>query len=125
MKLESKTYWDNLLKKSITKFFILGVLYDRKCHGYGLVSLVRSSSCGTCSPSFGTIYPTLRTLLDGGYVKLEEVDVKKRRRKVYSLTARGIRAYRAALASFGEHVSLLSNVCVGDLTRIANKLKTD
>ena len=118
MRLDSKAYWDNLLKKSITKFFILNVLYSKECYGYELVFLVRTNSCGACSPSFGTIYPTLRALLDGGYVKLKEVKVKKRKRKVYFLTARGVRAYRAALASFGEHISLLSNICVSDLNRL-------
>lgn len=118
MKLELKQYWTNLINKSVTKFFILSALYDKECYGYELAFLVASNSFGTCSPSFGTIYPTLSELLRGKYVEKQEVAVGKRKRKVYYLTEKGKKAYRAALAAFGEHITLLSNICMRDLNKL-------
>lgn len=121
MKLESKKYWTDLINKSVTKFFILSALYDKECYGYELASLVASNSFGTCSPSFGTIYPTLSELLSGKYVEREDVKFGKRKRRVYYLTDKGKKAYQAALASFGEHITLLSNICMRDLRKLDNR----
>lgn len=118
MKLESKKYWDDLIKKSITKFFIFSALDEKECYGYELASLVASNSFGSCSPSFGTIYPTLSSLLSGKYVERLDINVGRRKRRIYSLTPKGKKAYQAALASFGEHITLLSNICMRDLNAL-------
>ncbi len=115
MKLESKKYWDDLIKKSITKFFILSALYGKECYGYELASLVFNNSYGSCSPSFGTIYPTLNLLLRGKYVEKNDVFIGRRKKKVYFLTGKGRKAYQVALRAFCDQAVLLSSICDNDL----------
>lgn len=50
----------------------------------------------------GTLYPILRDLADGGYLRLEKRLVDGRVRKYYRITAEGRRALRAARTRVAE-----------------------
>lgn len=93
----------------------MSALYDKECYGYELASLVFRNSFGYCSPSFGTIYPTLNLLLRGKYVEKNEVAIGKKKKKVYSLTKKGKKAYQVALQAFHDQAILLSSICDNDL----------
>lgn len=63
-------------------------------HGYAIAERLRAASDGTFDLADGTIYPALRRLSDGGLVTSRwSVDVGRRRR-VYTLTAKGRRRLR-------------------------------
>lgn len=96
----SRSYWNGIIKMSLSKFFILCVLHQRPMHGYELARAVERTTEGCCSPTEGTIYPVLREFEDGGYVTAESEVVAGRQRKVYSLTARGREAFRVAVEAW-------------------------
>ncbi len=100
--LSSRAYWNGTIKMSLSKFFILRVLYDRPMHGYEIARTVEAMTNGCCSPSEGTIYPVLREFEAGGYVTVEPTIVAGRRRKVYALTDDGHQALRVAIDAWME-----------------------
>lgn len=100
--LSSRAYWNGTIKMSLSKFFILRVLYDRPMHGYDIARTVEAATNGCCSPSEGTIYPVLREFEEGGYVTFESEVVSGRTRKVYTLTDRGRETLRVAIDAWME-----------------------
>jgi len=98
----SRTYWNGIIKMSLSKFFILCVLHQRPMHGYEVARAVERTTHGCCSPTEGTIYPVLRDFEEGGYVTSESEVVQGRERKVYRLTERGRDAFRVAVEAWKE-----------------------
>ena len=100
--LTSRAYWSGTIKMSLSKLFILAALAEGPKHGYEIARRVAAMTKGCCSPSEGTIYPSLRDFEAGGYVTAEETTVGGRRRKVYTMTERGRRAHRVAVEAWME-----------------------
>ena len=94
--LESRDYWENLAKKSVSRFFLLSALFQRPMHGYEVAKTIERCCDGCCKPTDGMIYPALKELSRDGYVDCASVTVGGRERKVCRLTAKGEEAYRAA-----------------------------
>jgi DNA-binding PadR family transcriptional regulator len=70
---------------------------------YGLWLIEELGSHGyALSP--GTLYPILRDLANGGYLRLDKRLVDGRVRKYYAITARGRRALSTAQTRIGELV---------------------
>lgn len=90
------TYWNGMIKMSLSKFFILGVLHDCPMHGYEIAREVEATTSGCCAPVDGTIYPVLHEFEQGGYVTVQSETVAGRDRKVYTLTDKGREAYAVA-----------------------------
>ena len=67
------------------KYMILELLRDRPMHGYEVMRALEETSGGAYTPSPGSVYPTLQSLEDEGYVSSEEMDG----RKVYTITGEG------------------------------------
>ena len=67
------------------KYMILELLRDRPMHGYEVMRALEETSGGAYTASPGSVYPTLQSLEDGGYVSSEEKDG----RKVYTITDEG------------------------------------
>ncbi|MCY4044888.1 MAG: PadR family transcriptional regulator [Cellvibrionales bacterium] len=95
-------YWNNTIKMSLSKFFILCVLTKRPMHGYDIAKAVESQTNGCCSPAEGTIYPVLKQFETGGYVECEKELVGGRERKVYSITDKGREAFNIALTEWNK-----------------------
>jgi len=93
---ESPEYWDMLLRRSLSRFFVLLALSKQPLHGYALKEEVRRVCGGCCEPSDAMIYPTLNWLLEHGYVACATQAQGGRERKVCTLTPRGMRAFKAA-----------------------------
>jgi DNA-binding PadR family transcriptional regulator len=91
-----RAYWAGTIKMSLSKLFILAVLHRGPMHGYEIARAVERTTRGCCSPTEGTIYPSLRDFEDGGYVTGVESVVAGRRRRVYTLTEKGRRACQVA-----------------------------
>ena len=102
MQLENKEYWKSLINMSLSKFLVLRTLDQGPVHGYVLSERLAQFTQGCCAPTYGTIYPILKELLNGKYAELKLETVDGRKRKVYELTAKGKLAYRAALAAWQE-----------------------
>lgn len=98
----NREYWNGIIKMSLSKFFILRVLYRESMHGYEIAQTVASVTKGCCTPTEGTIYPVLREFEDGGYVTASTEIVNGRERKVYTLTARGREAFEVAVDAWQE-----------------------
>lgn len=90
------TYWNGLIKMSLSKFFILCVLNRRSMHGYDISKAVENTTEGCCSPTPGALYPVLKEFEAGGYVTVDPQVVGGRQRKVYTLTDKGREAFRVA-----------------------------
>src|SRR5438093_9572473 len=67
------------------KYVFLKVLRDKPRDGYEVMKELEERMHGCCSPSPGTVYPTLQWLEDEGLVVAREVEGKK----VYEITDTG------------------------------------
>jgi DNA-binding PadR family transcriptional regulator len=85
---------------SLSKFFILCVLHQKPMHGYDIATAVERATEGNCSPTEGTIYPSLREFEEGAYVTSEVQVVSGRVRKVYTLTEKGREAFKVAVEAW-------------------------
>ena len=94
--LLSSSYWNGMIKMSLSKFFVLLVLQRQRLHGYDIIREVERCSDGCCSPREGTIYPVLKQFEQGGYVDGATEVVGGRERKVYSVTDKGRQAFQVA-----------------------------
>ena len=105
--LLDKEYWNGLIKMSLSRLFILRVLYDESSHGYALTKKIADLTSGCCAPTEGTLYPALREFEQGGYLSSHKEVVSGRERKVYALTEKGIKAYKTALDAWEETARVL------------------
>ena len=92
----SEEYWENLIKKSVSRYFLLGMLTQRPMHGYEIAKSIESCCEGWCKPTDGMIYPTIKEMVAGGYIECVPEVIDGRQRKVCHLTPKGKDAYKAA-----------------------------
>ena len=97
-----RAYWGGLIKMSLSKFFILGVLQRRALHGYAIARAVEQSTRGCCAPTAGALYPVLREFEAGGYLTAQVERDGNRQRKVYTVTDKGRLAFAVALDAWRE-----------------------
>jgi len=101
--------------------FILGLLARQPMSGYDIKRFLKSMSWLIDSPSFGSLYPALHSLLEGDLVTVEVIPRQdKPSRKIYSITETGKRALRewmeqpiasgASLKAFLMRLILASNL---------------
>jgi PadR family transcriptional regulator, regulatory protein PadR len=115
VKYQSREYWSNLIKMSLSRFFILHVLHHQAVHGYEITKKVAAITHGCCAPTEGSLYPVLREFMDAGLVVVEVEVVSGRERKVYTLTPSGERAYEMAANAWKEVAEyILSSIELDD-----------
>ncbi|MDR7869097.1 MAG: PadR family transcriptional regulator [Sporomusaceae bacterium] len=102
MKYQSKEYWASLIKMSLSRFFILHVLYKEQLHGYEITKRVSGITGGCCAPTEGSLYPVLKEFIDNGLVSVETQFVSGRERKVYTITEEGRQAYVVGAQAWTE-----------------------
>lgn len=86
-----------MVRRDILEFAVLGILSDGPIHGYELRKQLTDMLGPLRSLSYGTLYPTLRRLVNGGAISPVSVSPAedtlalrgKRARIVYALTAKG------------------------------------
>ena len=102
------------------RHLILGLLVQRPMSGYDIKRLLKGFSWLVGSPSFGSLYPALRSLLEEGLVMEECVSFQnKRGRRSYCITEAGKQALQewshqpaepdASLKSFVMRLILAGN----------------
>ena len=96
----SSEYWDMLIRRSLSRFFMLRALYEQPSHGYRLKEAVKKAAQGCCDPTDAMIYPAIKELVSSGYVEVRMENQGARERKICSLTPKGLDAYKAAAAAW-------------------------
>jgi PadR family transcriptional regulator PadR len=71
---------------------LLATLAKGPAHGYAVIEMLRATSDGTFDLPEGTVYPALHRLERAGLLQSHWAEGNARKRRVYSLTAPGIRA---------------------------------
>jgi len=101
------------LKKGNIELLVLSLLEHQPRHGYEIGKLIRSLSDDRLSFSASTLYPTLYSMEEKGWLKGRWVEKQgQRRRCFYSLTARGRRALTAHRRTWIEYIDAV-NAIVG------------
>ncbi len=78
------------LTKNCNELLILAILYKEKKHGYQLALEIEERSKGSFKFNHGTLYPILHKLEKEGLIKgTWKQEGPKRKRKYYSITAKG------------------------------------
>ncbi len=76
------------IRRVFLKYIVLKIIKDKPTHGYGIIKTITFRSKGFWTPSTGSIYPILESLESNGLIHSKEIE--ERRRKVYSITSKGI-----------------------------------
>ncbi len=89
---------------------ILLALAIRECHGYGIMKQVESDSQGKVTMGPGTLYGSVRRMIDAGLIRESDKKVDPtmddERRVYYEITALGRRTLAAELQRYREVVAV-------------------
>lgn len=89
---------------------LLAVLRAGPAHGYGIAEALRGRSGGVFDLAEGTLYPALYRLERGGLVASRWQEAGGRRRRVYRLTRRGVRALEQRRGQWRAQVRAMEEV---------------
>ena len=99
------------LLKGTLQTIVLKVLKDNgKMYGYEITQLVKELSDGRIVVTEGALYPTLHRLEAEGLLKTEVVNIGKRVRKYYALTAEGKVLAKDRVLEFMDFIETMSSV---------------
>ena len=94
--MRDESYWENLVKRSLCRFFLLAELDKGPVHGYRVNQAIKVACQGCCQPTEAMVYSTMKELQEGGYVDCRMEEHQGRQRRVCWLTPTGEEAFRAA-----------------------------
>src|SRR5437879_12703724 len=77
---------------------VLHRIAARPAHGYDLLQEIDTKREGVCRPGAGSIYPILKELVRGGYIRAESQKKTGKPQHVYQITPEG----RALLQQSGD-----------------------
>ncbi len=97
-----QSYWNGMIKMSLSRLFILRTLYDGPLHGYALSKRIAEITRGCCAPTEGALYPALHEFEREDCLTCHSEVVGGRSRKVYTLTEKGIQACLTGLRAWEE-----------------------
>jgi PadR family transcriptional regulator len=92
---------------------LLAVVSSAPAHGYAIIESLRETTDGAFDLPEGTVYPALHRLEVAGLLSSRWSTVDGRRRRVYSLTARGRRALDERRTEWGEFAGAMTAVLGG------------
>lgn len=99
------------LLKGTLQTIVLKVLKDNgKMYGYEITQLVKELSEGRILVTEGALYPTLHRLEAEGLLKTQVVNIGKRVRKYYALTAEGRTLAKDRVLEFMDFIKTMSSV---------------
>lgn len=99
------------LLKGTLQTIVLKVLKDHgKMYGYEITQRVKDLSEGRILLTEGALYPTLHKLEAEGLLKTEVVNIGKRIRKYYTLTAEGRSVTKDRVYEFMDFIKTMSSV---------------
>jgi DNA-binding PadR family transcriptional regulator len=103
--------------KGHLEVLLLAVVSASPLHGYGVVEELRQRSGGQFELPEGTVYPALHRLERDGLLRSTWTVVDGRRRRQYSLTARGRRALGVRSNQWREFAGAVERVLGGGASR--------
>ena len=89
---------------------LLAVVAEQPAHGYAIVERLRERSGGAFDLPEGTVYPALHRLEQAGLLKSSWAPGTTRRRRVYTLSARGRRALGERRTEWGTFSRAVDSV---------------
>jgi len=99
------------LTKNCNENLILAILFKEKKHGYQLALEIEEKSSGAFKFNHGTLYPILHKLEKEGLIRgTWKQEVPKRKRKYYSITAKGKKYARQQLAEWQKFFKNFLNI---------------
>ena len=119
--LDEREYWEALIKKSVSRYFLLCMLHERPMHGYDIAKNIELCCEGWCRPTDGMIYPTLKELLSEGYLECETEVVGGRSRKVCRLTSRGRLALETATGVWAQVLPFLQECATRTVSGVSRE----
>ena len=100
--MKDQKYWNNLIAKSASRFFLLASLARSPMHGYRLAKVIAQGCDNCCTPTDAMIYPTIKEMTEAGLISCREEKQGGRIRKVCELTETGRKAFRTAAEAWGR-----------------------
>ncbi len=88
----------------------MGVLRDGPAHGYAIIAALRERSAGEFDLAEGTIYPALHRLEQAGLIESSIESARGRRRRTYTLTARGRKEFASQRRAWQSYVATMQAV---------------
>lgn len=107
-------YSKELLKGTLDIIILKLLEENGKMYGYEICQKVKDISDGKILIRDGSLYPILHKLLKDGMVTTEEVNLGKRVRKYYSLTAKGKGEKKMVVAELADFMETLSKIVFSD-----------
>ncbi|HHY08174.1 MAG: PadR family transcriptional regulator [Lawsonella sp.] len=86
---------------------VLGLLSQEPMHGYYIRKVLTEMTGGLFGISYGSLYPILNRLEEGGYIKSSEEDTpfigRRKAKKVYEVTDAGTQHFQDLLADINKN----------------------
>lgn len=112
-------YSKELLKGTL-EVIVLQVLSEKgKMYGYELSQMVKEKTEGKIHLKDGSLYPALHKMTKDGILTFEEVNIGKRVRKYYKLTARGEEQKQTLLDEMKDFIQTIEKVIFNDFKPIS------
>jgi DNA-binding PadR family transcriptional regulator len=106
--MNEQKYWNDLIGKSASRFFLLASLAREPMHGYELSKAIARACNNCCTPTDAMIYPALNEMASSGLVHCREEKQGRRTRKICELTPAGWRAFRSAALAWQRALPALA-----------------
>jgi transcriptional regulator len=98
-------------KKGSAELLVLSLLEDQPRHGYDISKLIQIRSGGALRFHVTSLYPLLHRLEKQGWIVGRWVEkAEQRRRRYYSLTAKGKQVLCSKQKSWQDFVTLISQI---------------
>jgi len=102
---------DSEWKKGSAELLVLSLLEDQPRHGYDISKLIELRSGGALRFHVTSLYPLLHRLEEQGSIEGRWVEkAEQRRRRYYSLTAKGKHVLRSKQESWKAFVAVVGRV---------------
>jgi DNA-binding PadR family transcriptional regulator len=98
------------IRRAFLKYIVLKIIKDKPTHGYDIIKTIEIRSNGRWTPSTGSVYPILESLESNGFILSEGIE----RRKVYSITPRGLTTL--------DHMTQKKIELLNEMSRIINSV---
>jgi PadR family transcriptional regulator, regulatory protein PadR len=105
------------LTKNCNEILILAILFKEKKHGYQLALEIEEKSGASFKFNHGTLYPILHKMEKGGLIKgTWKHEGPKRKRKYYSITAKGKKYAKQQLEEWHNFFKNFFNI-IGEIEK--------
>jgi DNA-binding PadR family transcriptional regulator len=77
------------IPRGFLRHYVLHRIAEKPAHGYDLLQEIESKTDGVWRPGAGSIYPILKELVNGGYIKAESHKKTGKQQHIYNITPEG------------------------------------